>query len=159
MAVEISKVPGGFTVDGLPLLKGKCGCTSIAKCCYSWSKVKKKGAIVEFDAKLTDPDTKNNYEWGYTVEKEGVTVVVRVEDARDKVISAAYLPPHHLEWEKRGWRVVNRTGEREDGSVWRCTMCKWLYLEHREERSFESLPEDWTCPRCGVPKRDFERIG
>ncbi len=160
MAVEISKIPGGFTVDGIPLLKGKCGCTAMAKCCYSWSKVKTKGNNrVEFDAKLSDPDTKDTFEWGYTVEKDEVTVMVKVSDARDKVISAAYLPPHHTVWERKGWRVIERTGEREDGPVWRCAMCKWLFREDREGRSFESLPEDWTCPRCGVAKREFELMG
>jgi len=160
MAVEIAKIPGGFSVDGVRLMKGKCGCTSIVKCCYSWSKVKVKGKnVVEFEATLSDPDTKDNFEWGYTVEKDGVTVVVNVSDARDKVISAAHLPPHHSVWEERGWRVLERTAEREDGPVWRCAMCKWLFRGDREGKSFESLPDDWTCPRCGVPKRDFEFIG
>ncbi|MEE9523770.1 MAG: hypothetical protein V3V59_03355, partial [Thermodesulfovibrionales bacterium] len=57
MKVEVTKIPGGFRIDGLDLLKGKCGCTSIAKCCYSWSKVKKKGSDIQFEAKMTTPET------------------------------------------------------------------------------------------------------
>ncbi len=46
MAVDIVKVPGGLQVNGIALLNGKCGCTTIAKCCYSWSKVKKRDSRV-----------------------------------------------------------------------------------------------------------------
>lgn len=35
MPVAIEKIPGGFSIDGLALKAGKCGCTSIAKCCYT----------------------------------------------------------------------------------------------------------------------------
>ena len=158
MTVELKKVPGGLEVDGLMLLRGKCGCTSLAKCCYSWSKVKQKGDQVMFEAKLSAPDTQDNYEWGYTVTKEGMTITVTVEDARDKEIYSGYIPPAAGEWEGRGWTVVEKKGEREDGNVWRCAMCKWLYRENEEGTSFEELPEDWRCPTCGAPKSEFEKI-
>ncbi|RME65943.1 MAG: hypothetical protein D6778_05465, partial [Nitrospirae bacterium] len=61
MSVTIEKIPGGFRVDGLELKNGKCGCTSIAKCCYSWSKVKKRGKEIIFEAKLTAPDTEDTF--------------------------------------------------------------------------------------------------
>jgi hypothetical protein len=49
--VTIKKIPGGYNVDGLELKNGKCGCTSVVKCCYSWSKVKvKESNYVEFQA-------------------------------------------------------------------------------------------------------------
>ena len=160
MAVEVKKVPGGFEIDGLALLKGKCGCTSIARCCHSVSKVKKKSEnAYEFEAQLSDPDTADNFEWGYTVQKDGITVTVSVKDARDKVISSAYLPPAASAWVEKGWTVVEKNGDREDGVVWRCAMCKWLYKDNEQEVPFEQLPEDWKCPRCGVLKREFERMG
>ena len=38
-----------------------------------------------------------------------------------------------------------------------CKICGWVYdpAEH-DNVSFEDLPEDWTCPVCGVGKDDFE---
>ena len=42
MDIEIEKIPGGFSVDGLALKSGKCGCTSVLPCCYSWSKVRQR---------------------------------------------------------------------------------------------------------------------
>ncbi len=159
MKVEINKVPGGFRVDGLDLLKGKCGCTSIAKCCYSWSKVKKKGSNVEFEAKMTTPETQENFDWGYTVTKNGITVKVVVQDAHDKEIYSGFIPPAVSVWEEKGWEVTEKTGERGDGVVWRCAMCRWLYKEDREDSPFGELPDDWKCPKCNVSKDEFERIG
>ncbi len=159
MGVKVEKIPGGFSIDGLELKKGKCGCTSVAKCCYSWSKVKRKGDTIEFSAKLTAPDTEDNFDWGYTVKKDGITVVVKVEDARDKEIYSGYLPPPVEEWEKKGWEVVEKEGDREDGILWRCAMCKWLYKEDAEGTPFNELPDDWKCPVCNASKAEFERIG
>jgi hypothetical protein len=66
MPVSIEKVPGGFSVDGLVLKNGRCGCTSIAKCCYTMSRVKKRGQdVLEFFAKMSDPGTVDNHVWGY----------------------------------------------------------------------------------------------
>ena len=38
-----------------------------------------------------------------------------------------------------------------------CTACNYVYdpVEH-DNVEFENLPEDWTCPLCGVPKDMFE---
>jgi rubredoxin len=159
MPVPIEKISGGFNVDGLLLKGGKCGCTSIAKCCYSMSKVKKRNGVIEFNAKMTDPDTVDTYNWSYTVRKDGTTVKVAVEDARDKTIYSGFVPPSAGEWEARGWEVVEKVGDREDGVIWRCSMCKWLYKEDKEGISFDELPENWKCPNCWVGKSYFERIG
>ncbi len=159
MAVLVEKVAGGFSIDGLELLRGKCGCTSIAKCCYSWSKVKKKGDTIVFEAKMTAPDTKDNFNWGYTVRKEGITVTVLVEDARDKEIFSGFIPPSVKQWESRGWEVIEKYGDREDGVVWRCAICKWLYKDDKEGTSFENLLDDWRCPLCKAKKSEFEKIG
>jgi len=159
-SVAVEKIPGGFSIDGLELKRGKCGCTSLARCCYSWSKVKKKDAsLYEFTAKLSDPDTTDNHIWSYTARKGGITVTVRVEDARDKVISAGYIPPAAAAWEEKGWIIVDKEGDREDAAVWKCAMCKWLYKEDEEEIPFAELSDTWRCPTCGVPKSQFERIG
>jgi rubredoxin len=158
--VEIEKIPGGFRLDGLELRGGKCGCTSVAKCCYSWSKVKRRGPdLVDLVAKMETPDTADNFTWSYTVRKDGVTVRVSVADARDKEIYSGYIPPSVKEWEARGWEVLERSGDREDGVVWRCSMCRRLYKEDKEGTPFEELPGDWKCPRCNASKSVFERIG
>lgn len=160
MPLSAEKVPGGYRVDGLVLKSGKCGCTSLARCCYSLSRARMKSPILlEFSAKMTEPATSDLYGWGYTVRKDGFTVVVRVEDARDKVIYSGYYPPRLDEWVSRGWEVVEQAGRREEGALWRCAMCKWLYREDKEGRPFSGLPEDWRCPECGAGKDAFEQIG
>ncbi|EGN57632.1 rubredoxin [Hallella multisaccharivorax DSM 17128] len=45
-----------------------------------------------------------------------------------------------------------------------CTVCGWIYDPAKGDpdngiqpgTAFEDLPEDWTCPECGVGKEDFE---
>ena len=168
--VEIKKIPGGYRIDGLELKNGKCGCTSVAQCCHTWSKVKLKDSdTVEFQAKTTSPDTKENFNWGYTVKKETVTisvstvrketvtVSVSVEDAQDKEIFSGYIPPSVHEWVKKGWDVLSNNGDRADGAIWRCAMCKWLYKEKPAGIPYESLPDKWKCPVCS--QRTFEQIG
>ena len=159
MSIVIIKVPGGLEVDGIVLKNGKCGCTSFAACCYTWSRVKKKGSEIEFFAKASAPDTEDTFDWSYKVAKEGVTVLVSVQDARDKDIYSGFLPPQVNEWTDRGWKVLAKSGEREDGVVWRCGMGKWLYKENVEEVPFSELSDDWTCPKCCSTKTGFELIG
>ena len=38
-----------------------------------------------------------------------------------------------------------------------CKICGWVYdpAEH-DNVAFEALPDDWTCPVCGVGKEHFE---
>lgn len=158
MTIVIEKIHGGLEVDGIQLLKGKCGCTSLAKCCYTWSKLKHKGDDITYETKLTTPDTKDNFDWSYKVTKDGVTVTVTVEDARDKDTVSGYIPPAVSVWESRGWEVIEKTNDREDGVVWRCAMCKWLYKEDLEDVPFAELPDDWQCPVCGANRDSFELI-
>jgi len=158
MDVQIGKIPGGLSVDGLELRNGKCGCTAVLPCCYTWSKVKRSGNTFSFIAKITDPETKDNFEWGYVIKKGDLVVEVKVEDARDKVRFSGYYPPRLEEWIEKGWDVVSKTGEREDFDVWRCAACKWLYKDHKEKIKFEDLPDDWKCPVCNAGKDVFEQI-
>ena len=41
---------------------------------------------------------------------------------------------------------------------YRCTVCGYIYDEEKEGTKFEELPEDWTCPLCGVGKDLFEKV-
>ncbi len=159
MDIAIDKIPGGFNVDGLALRTGKCGCTSVLPCCYSWSKVKQRGNSFVFTAKLSGPDAQDVFTWSYAVKKGAALVEVSVEDARDKTIFSGYYPPAIEEWTARGWEVVKREGAREDFGVWRCSACKCLYKEQEQKAKFEALPADWKCPICKVGKESFEQVG
>lgn len=33
---------------------------------------------------------------------------------------------------------------------WECTACGYIYDENVEEKKWDELPDEWTCPICGV---------
>ena len=37
-----------------------------------------------------------------------------------------------------------------------CSVCGYEYDEAAEGTPFAELPEDWTCPLCGVGKEEFQ---
>lgn len=41
---------------------------------------------------------------------------------------------------------------------YRCIICGHIYDEAVEKVRFKDLPNNWTCPICGVGKEDFEEI-
>jgi len=49
---------------------------------------------------------------------------------------------------------------------WKCTVCDYVYDPEKGSpetsiapgTSFESLPDDWTCPLCGIGKEMFEKL-
>ncbi len=41
---------------------------------------------------------------------------------------------------------------------YKCTICGYIYDEAIEKIRFEDLPDNWTCPLCGVGKDMFEKI-
>ena len=51
-------------------------------------------------------------------------------------------------------------------NIWECIICGWLYDEAlgcpedgiAPGTRWEDVPEDWTCPVCGVSKQDFEMV-
>jgi rubredoxin len=159
MEILIEKIPGGFSVDGLVLKNGKCGCTTVLPCCYSWSKVKRTGNSFLFTAKLSGPESTSLFTWGYTVKKGDSLIEVSVEDDRNKTIFSGYYPPTIEEWSAKGWDIVKQEGQREDFNVWRCSACKWLYKTREQNSAFEDLPDDWKCPVCKVGKSSFEQVG
>ncbi|WP_444901046.1 FAD-dependent oxidoreductase [Microbulbifer sp. SSSA007] len=50
--------------------------------------------------------------------------------------------------------------------IWECMVCGWVYDESRgcpEEgitagTRWEDIPEDWSCPQCGVSKEEFDMV-
>jgi len=49
---------------------------------------------------------------------------------------------------------------------WQCMVCEFIYdeaLGYPEDgippgTRWEDVPEDWTCPDCGVSKEDFYMV-
>lgn len=41
---------------------------------------------------------------------------------------------------------------------YKCTACEYVYDEKAEGVSWADLPEDWTCPECGVGKDMFDKM-
>ena len=48
---------------------------------------------------------------------------------------------------------------------WECTICGYVYDEEMGDpdhgiapgTKFEDIPDDWTCPVCGVTKDQFQK--
>jgi hypothetical protein len=106
--VQIERIPGGFRVDGLELRRGKCGCGGLGgDCCFTYSKVSHQGQTLVYEGKATAPSTRNNFEWGYRVRREGAEVQVRFLDTRDnKDFFSGCYPPRLSAWQEKGWEVV-----------------------------------------------------
>ncbi|MBX3651309.1 MAG: rubredoxin [Burkholderiales bacterium] len=49
---------------------------------------------------------------------------------------------------------------------WECIVCGYVYDEAEGDPEhgikagtrWEDIPEDWTCPECGIVKADFEMV-
>jgi rubredoxin len=49
---------------------------------------------------------------------------------------------------------------------YRCIVCDWIYNPEVGDpdsgiapgTAFEDIPDDWSCPLCGVTKEDFELV-
>jgi rubredoxin len=53
---------------------------------------------------------------------------------------------------------ASENDEKEEKSVkYVCEICGYEYDEDAEGTKFEDLPEDWTCPLCGVGKENFKK--
>jgi len=71
--------------------------------------------------------------------------------------------PTYIEEEKK--ENKNIVGG-EKMKKYRCTVCGYIYDPEKGDPEngieagtpFEELPEDWTCPVCGVSKEDFEEV-
>ncbi|WP_408056114.1 rubredoxin [Streptomyces ureilyticus] len=58
---------------------------------------------------------------------------------------------------------MNTSTEVVRGRAWMCLICGWVYYEDLglpEEgippgTAWEDIPDDWSCPDCGVSKADF----
>ena|SRR4030042_1097548 len=117
MAQElIEKIHGGFKVDGLELQAANCGCggltgpggAGVGDCCMTFSRVKREGDKISYLGKKTTPNTRDNFEWGYTVKKDGAEVDVKMLDTPGPLTFkfGGQEPPPLSAWLKRGWKVL-----------------------------------------------------
>lgn len=68
-----------------------------------------------------------------------------------------YIESTHIETQQEKKPTANQ------GKQYKCSVCGYVYDEGKgdhkhgiaEGTKFEDLPEDWTCPVCGVEKEDF----
>jgi len=53
-----------------------------------------------------------------------------------------------------------------DSAKYQCNVCGYVYDPQKGDptqnipvgTSFESLPDDWTCPECGAGKEEFTML-
>ena len=118
-------------IEGVPVIKENT-------CCWFLCKVQEKldlpGQVV-FVAEIiagSDEAVGTPMTYKYYVEQLG---------GASPKYSPTYLPPA-------------RTFDKSSGESFVCSVCGYVY---DGEVSFEELPEDYTCPMCGVPKALFQR--
>ncbi len=46
----------------------------------------------------------------------------------------------------------------DKGNKYQCTICGYIYDDDKEKVKFEDLPDNWTCPMCGVGKDKFIKL-
>jgi len=71
--------------------------------------------------------------------------------------AATYINKKAKERTKKGVEIMKK---------YKCLMCGYIYDPEKGDpangieagRAFEDLPDDWTCPVCGVGKDEFEPI-
>jgi methylamine---glutamate N-methyltransferase subunit C len=39
-----------------------------------------------------------------------------------------------------------------------CDTCGFIFNEEKEKMKFNDLEDDWKCPHCGVPKKEFRKL-
>ena len=63
------------------------------------------------------------------------------------------------------WKFIDQFME-NGMKKYQCIVCGWIYDEAEgwpqdgivAGTLWEDIPDDWTCPDCGVSKADFEMI-
>lgn len=92
-----------------------------------------------FLAKVTDCKKTNNY--------ESMTYAYYHKEIKGKAPKTA---PTYIEDEK--------VESKSNCKKYKCIICGHIYDEEKEEVKFEDLPDDWTCPICGVGKKYFKVV-
>ena len=54
--------------------------------------------------------------------------------------------------------IKNKESKKTNTKVYKCSVCGHIYDDSTEKIKFEDLPEEWTCPTCGVSKDEFSEI-
>ena len=48
--------------------------------------------------------------------------------------------------------------ENTNSKIYKCSVCGHIYDDSKEKIKFKDLPDEWTCPICGVTKEHFTEI-
>ncbi len=73
-------------------------------------------------------------------------------EARDSVFGADKECPNSVKYTYPDTRMARLMDK------YQCNVCGYIYDESKEGVPFEELPEDWTCPECGVGKEEFSKM-
>jgi len=84
-------------------------------------------------------------------------------------VKKGLVPPAAPTYLKVEMKVENKTVEKEERNImkkYQCSVCGYVYDPAAGDpdsgiapgTAFEDLPEDWTCPVCGVAKDQFEPL-
>lgn len=63
-------------------------------------------------------------------------------------------------------RLKNQSSKKGENMRYKCKVCGYIYNPEKGESrtnsepgtKFDSLPSNWTCPKCGAGKRRFKPI-
>ena len=76
------------------------------------------------------------------------------------------LPLHQKqELKLKRFLITTKTEKTMDKTKYTCMPCGWTYDPEKGDpengiapgTSFDELPDDWTCPVCGVGKQLFDK--
>lgn len=73
------------------------------------------------------------------------------------------LKMHSTQNPDKNQETLNKAADSEKNKRYRCTICGFIYDPAEGDppagippgTAFEDIPDDWTCPICGVTKADF----
>ncbi len=129
-------------------------------------KIGKTGAPIVLDGAVAWLDCRVTESLDMGTHTLFVGEVVDAEVLKPDAEPMTYAYYHAVKRGKEPPRAPTYRGEEEkapepkEGSKkWRCTVCGYVY-DPAENGGvpFEELPEDWTCPVCGVGKDMFEPV-
>ena len=84
--------------------------------------------------------------------------VRRAEIAKEKLIAAAHGDRSENAEYKEACRNYRENDNRIQYLLSMISTATVVYDDEVEETKFEDLPDDWTCPLCGVGKDMFEKV-
>ncbi len=91
-----------------------------------------------------------------------------MQNNREKIVLRIRIPARNMPHRPKSGTfrpaAMHVPLKKETMKKYKCTVCNWVYdpaigdPDHgiAPGTPFEELPDDWTCPECGVGKEMFE---